>query len=350
MQNSNHIDHKSLSSKILLLALSLLLVAVLLLPSNKARAQSSAPSFQTLNISLWPEFDRPDVLVIYRGELSTSTELPTQIAFRLPSYVENMHAVAAKQDNTLLNVDPASIEWTREEDKALLSFPTSLSEIHLEYYDPIILTKQGQTRQITYTLFVPYDTSTTLLEIQHPIQSEGFSIIPTPIDTRIGNDGLEYSTVQVDNLAAGDTFELSITYQRNTNELSVSSFSNETQEQPVNVPAPTTSNEKNPWTYAIYAAVGAGVVFLLFLWREANLRSKMQAEYQKRPPSAAPPKRTRRGKRRSGKIESGRGTSAHPPHTSGADEPVAMFCYQCGSALQENANFCHTCGAPRRGT
>ncbi|MEE8390932.1 MAG: hypothetical protein V3S14_09090, partial [Anaerolineae bacterium] len=136
------------------------------MPPRAARAQSSPPSFQTLSISLWPEFDRPDVLVIYRGELSTDTELPAQLTFRIPGYVESMHAVAARQDDALFNVDPASIEWTRAGDEAWLSFPTALPGIHLEYYDPVILSKQGQTRQITYTLFVPYDIGTALFEIQ----------------------------------------------------------------------------------------------------------------------------------------------------------------------------------------
>ncbi len=347
VKNSNNIAHKSPAGRILLLALSLLLAATFSLPSNGAWAQSSAPSFETVNISLWPEFDRPDVLVIYHGELSADTELPAQLTFRLPGYVENMHAVAAQENDALLNVDPASIEWTHEGDDATLSFPTSSPEIHLEYYDPIILTKQGQTRQITYTLFVPYDTATAFVEIQHPIQSEGFSISPSPADTRVGSDGLEYSMVQVDNLLAGDTFELSITYQRSTSELSASSLSSEAPALPVDQPAPTASGEENPWTYAMYGAIGAGVVFLLFWWRETTLRSRMQAEYQKRPPSAPPSRRTRRGKRGSGKREP---STPPPPRPSRADEPAAMFCYQCGTALREDAKFCHSCGAPRRGT
>jgi hypothetical protein len=309
-------------------------------------AQSSAPSFQTVTISLWPEFDRPDVLVIYRGELSASTELPAQLTFRLPGYVENMHAVAAKEDGALLNVDPASIEWVQG-DKVSLSFPTSSSEVHLEYYDPVILTKQGQTRQITYTLFVPYDIDTAIFEIQHPVHSEELRILPGSVDTRLGSDGLEYSTVQVDNLVAGDTFELSITYRRSTSELSVSSFSSEAPEQPVDVSVPTASSEENPWTYAMYVALGAGVVFLLFLWREASLRSRMQAEYQTRPSSSASTRRTRRGKRGS-KRKPGRGTGVPSPRTAGTDEEIAMFCYQCGTALREGTNFCHACGAPRR--
>lgn len=347
MQNLSSMKHKFPSGRILL-SLVIFLIAVLSLPSNGAGAQSSAPSFQTATISLWPEFDRPDVLVIYRGELSASTELPAQLTFRLPGYVENMHAVAAKEDNELLNVDPASIEWIREGNEASLSFPTSLSEIHLEYYDPVILAKQGQTRQITYTLSVPYDIGTAIFEIQHPVQSEDLRILPGPVSTRLGSDGLEYSTVQVDNLVAGDTFELSVTYRRSTSELSVSSLGSKATEQPVDVPAPTASGEGNLWKYAIYVALGAGVVFLLFFWRETSLRSRMRAEYQRRPPSAASPRRTRRGKRGAGKSKSGRGTSTPSPRTAGTDEQVAMFCYQCGTALRKGANFCHTCGAPRR--
>ena len=332
-----------------------LLAAVTLSPLYEVWAQSPLPGLQTLSISLWPEYDRPDVLVMYSGQLGVGVELPAQLTFRLPGYIENMHAVAFEQDGTLMTVDPATIEWTDEGDDVLLSFPSPSLGVHFEYYDPVIMNKQGQTRQIDYTLSVPYDIGTTIIEIQHPLQSEDVVIVPAPADTFIGGGGLEYSTVTVSNLAAGDTFDLSITYRRNTNELSAPNPSTGAPAQPGGAPAPATRSESSTLYYVLSALAGAGVMFLIFFWREKSLRSRAQARAPRRPSTRAttgPPsqrtlKRARRGKRGSGQGGSGPAKST-PPARAATTEQISLFCYQCGTALRENADFCHACGTRRR--
>ncbi len=168
MQNSHNAKRKFLWNRVLPL---ICLLATAILPLYEVRAQSPLPGLQTLSISLWPEYDRPDVLVMYSGQLGVGVELPAQLTFRLPGYIENTHAVAFEQDGTLMTVDPATIEWTHEGDDVLLSFPCPSLGVHFEYYDPVILNKQGQTRQITYTLSVPYNIGMAVFEIQHPLQS-----------------------------------------------------------------------------------------------------------------------------------------------------------------------------------
>jgi len=75
------------------LLLSVLMMAIL---SGFALAQTDSPEVSELTVELWPEFDRSEVLVIYRAQLSDSTPLPAEVTFRFPGYVEAMHAVAVE--------------------------------------------------------------------------------------------------------------------------------------------------------------------------------------------------------------------------------------------------------------
>ncbi|MHB1119312.1 MAG: hypothetical protein ACYC11_04545, partial [Bellilinea sp.] len=39
---------------------------------------------ESMDIGLWPEYDRPDVLVIYRMTLANEVPLPAQMSIRIP--------------------------------------------------------------------------------------------------------------------------------------------------------------------------------------------------------------------------------------------------------------------------
>ena len=64
--------------------LVLLCLAILVLfPPLKAQAQEPV-RFSEVEVSLWPEYDRPTVLVIYRITLSADTTLPVNLSVQIP--------------------------------------------------------------------------------------------------------------------------------------------------------------------------------------------------------------------------------------------------------------------------
>ena len=87
-----------------------------------------------LQIDIWPEYDRPDVLVIYRIIVSSSNPLPIQMEMRIPLEANKPFNLAGKDINGMLyNLDYTTRmvgEWI------LVSFTTPSPEIQLEYYDP----------------------------------------------------------------------------------------------------------------------------------------------------------------------------------------------------------------------
>jgi hypothetical protein len=297
--------------------LFLLLGVLCFWPDPVARAQSSAISFKNLLVEIWPEYDRPEVLVIYRGELSPTTSLPAQLTFRLPGYLEAMHAVAVERDGVLVDVAPAVIELRHEGEDLLLIFSTDSPNIQFEYYDPVILSRQNQNRQLAFQFVVPYNLEIAIFEVQEPVQAEDFSLTPEAGNTFIGRDGLTYHTIQLADLTPSDTFELSATYQRDTTGLSITE-----------TPARGNLNLG-------YVLIGGGVLLLLAVGGYWWWSTHRQAEPGPPRRSATRPKSRRKGRQKE--------SDKTPTVSSGG------FCYRCGTALRTDANFCHVCGAERRG-
>ena len=111
---------KSQSVLIRPLLLSLFLMSLL---TGTTLAQSPAP-LEILNIALWPEYDRPEVLVIVRGQVVEEMPLPAPLSFNLPATVPALNAVAYLDEaqGTLLNMP--DYELTEGADGQVLSFST----------------------------------------------------------------------------------------------------------------------------------------------------------------------------------------------------------------------------------
>jgi hypothetical protein len=85
----------------------------------------------------------------------------------------------------------------------------------------VILTRSDQTRQLTFRFTAPYSSQMTLFEIQEPVEAKNFSLMPKAKNSFIGRDGLKYHTIRLASLAAGDKFEQSAAYERETHAVSI---------------------------------------------------------------------------------------------------------------------------------
>jgi len=287
------------------------------------------PQIQNLSVEIWPEFDRPETLIIYRAALNPTTSLPAEVTFQLPGYVETMHAVAVEQNGGLVDVPTESIEMRREGDDSFLTFTTPAPNVQFEYYDPIILAKDGNSRELAYVFTAPYNIETALIQVQQPAQSTDFSLTPAATNSFVGRDGLNYHNIELSGLSSGDTIEVTADYSRATDELSVGQITPNTpipaQADPV-VPTTTpTSPQPINWGYVM---IVSGVVLLLVVggyWWWSQRQSDEEA-----------PRRPARSTRR-----------RRSKPSSQADESGG-YCYRCGTALRSDAQFCHKCGAERR--
>lgn len=313
-----------------------LLLALFLLSSSLAQAQAQV-RFESLLVEIWPEFDRAETLVIYRGQLQTGTDLPARLTFSLPGYIKEMNAVAYAQGNTLVSVPAEEIEQTTLDDRLRLTFTTASPTIQLEYYDSQILSQQGARRSLDFNFTAPYAIETTTFEFQAPVQAQNFSLEPAATETFTDTNGLVYALYNVADLAGGDTASFQASYQRPTNQVSVEFLTaNIVPEHAEEVlpalpltPTPTIApNQILAFVLAGLGAcllVGVGIIW----WFDRRRLASGPAQNLQRSPHAEPPRH--------------RLATTDPPQTT-----TAEFCFNCGVKLRPEANFCHGCGSPRR--
>ena len=288
-------------------------------------AQES-PSLASLDISLWPEYDRPELLVIYRGQLDADVELPASLEIAIPGRVGQPTAVAyVDEADERLNQQYTT---RLEGDSLIVTFELVTQRFQLEYYDALPQGDAGE-RTFTFAYTADYPTTALNIEFQVPPTAQNYQLSP-PADAVVeGGGGLSYHLVQAGTLAAGDMREWTFSYVKDNSELTAAGL------EPVASPVPNApatvegSGDSTIWIFLVsfVALIGVGVTGY---W----LGHRTQTASQRIQPATMP--RKRRG--------SGRGERPQPLYSGG----VARFCHQCGAELRSDSAFCHQCGASVR--
>lgn len=294
-----------------------ILAVLVYLPASPGRAQETV-SLGTLNVALWPEYDQPSLLVIYKAQIAPQVSLPAEVTFRIPSEAGEPAAVAVGPDadsvaDVTYDLQPAS-EWVQ------VSFIATTPAIQLEYYDPR-LEKNGNQRTFNYTWPGDYAVDSLAVEVQHPIGSSNFSVTPQA-SNQIQDDIFLYDVINQGSMPAGSSFTVTASYQKGSDELSATNLPIQPS-APVNAPTAARLNmgQALPWILGflgIALIAGGGIWY----WQSGKGSSA---------------DKTRR-RRRSTK-----------PKTSG--ETLAgdgIYCHNCGKRAAAGDRFCRTCGTKLR--
>ena len=191
--------------------LLILMVLILLRPALPLRAQSSdSVRLSTLETSLWPEFDRSEVLVILQGRLAESVPLPTQLTLTMPEEAGEPHAVAA--------VDEEGSRWTAEYETRLVDDAIEVTYTSLEHqafqfeYYWNILQIDGQQRQFTFTYQLGVLVDDLILVFQQPSGATSVALSPPAAKVSPGFAGLSYHRRPLGAVEAGQKIEWRVSY------------------------------------------------------------------------------------------------------------------------------------------
>jgi hypothetical protein len=289
------------------------------------------PVLSDLEISLWPEYDRPEVLVIYRGLFAEDTRLPVPVEISIPARVGQPTAVAyVGEGGQRLNQE----HTTRiEGDWLVVAFELSTLGFQLEYYDALPADSAGQ-RQYTFAHVADYAITDLNLDFQVPPTAQDFALEPPADSVITESDGLVYHLVNAGSLAQGEERSWAFAYQKDNEELTVSAFVQPATPVPA-PPAATGGTEDSTVLIFLVAFVALIAVGAAAFWLGRRTQPLQ-------PEVPASPRSKRRG--------SGRGSQVQRQRLplSGGQEP--LFCHQCGAELRADSDFCHKCGtAVRRG-
>ncbi len=288
------------------LMLMLTLMFVFSIP-NTVQAQGLV-HLSLLSLDIWPEYDQPAVLMIYRITLVPGTSLPASLTISIPSDAQINAVAIVDPVKGLVNAPyDTSIQGLWSE----LTITSNSQQIQVEYYTPLV--KNGSARQIVFEWPGDYAVDKLEANFLRPFGAENVSISPPPINTGPGQDGLTNYRVQATNLEAGQSFSLTIDYERNTDDLSISSLP----VQAVSTPGPETPGHVSMTGFLPWVLAGIGVLLIVagivgfVVWQRGS----------------------------QGTVKVKKNTLQHEESDDGF-----IYCHQCGKRAQVGDVFCRTCG------
>ena len=280
---------------------------------------SDEVALATLQISLWPEFDRPDVLVIYRGQLEADTPLPAPVEFAIPAGVDSLHALAyVDEEGQRLNMSSTS---RVEGDKRIFSFELPALAFQLEYYDTLPVDETGQ-RSYTFDFQADYTIRDLTIEVLVPPTASNFSLEP-PADSVTSDSGLTYHLVQAGAMTVGEARSWTFRYDKDNADLTLPML--QQQETPSALPtqAPAAGGDSSTVLIFVVAFVALVAVGTTAFW----LGRRTGSEEEPLPEAPFPARKKRPG----------------PARSEGS------FCHRCGAQLRSDSDYCHKCGTRVRG-
>jgi hypothetical protein len=285
----------------------LIFIFALLFSFQPARAQG-APTLSSVDVWIWPEYDQPSVLVIYRMIVSPDVTLPTTLTFRIPAAAIKPAVVAVGPATNA--VSDVGVKFSQEPDGEWLKINIEVTgpAVQLEFYEPSI-NKQGEKRDFTYTWPGDYAVQTMRVELQQPYDARNMT--SDPVLGQSITEELTYYLGTFGPLAAGEPFSLKVNYAKKSDEVSVFLM-------PVQSSGPVDANTAgrvNLGTYVPWLIAGVGVLLaaggMYYYFRGQS----------------HPPRQTRR---------------RHIVSADSAEGP--KYCAQCGTRARPGDRFCRTCG------
>ncbi|HNB51284.1 MAG TPA: hypothetical protein PK530_05055 [Anaerolineales bacterium] len=297
----------------------ILLVLPLFLWVFPVEAQSNV-SFESVQIDLWPEYDRPEMLVVYRMVLAADVQLPVQLTFRIPAAAGEPNAVAeAATGGALLNIDNYQSEIQGEWN--VLQFEAAQRTVQIEYYDPSIQV-DGTAHQYLFQWPGGYDVQQVILLVQQPMGAEEMQILPQLNDVTVGDKGILYYTGELGSFAADETFERNISYKKESESLTIEFL--EIDSAPVNEDTAGRVSLVNiiPWGIGL---LGVIIIVAAVYWYWTTDTRK-----------TSPPKKRKFSMRKS------------PTPKVETNAQGDTYCHQCGKRAEGSDKFCRSCGTKLR--
>ncbi|GAB4571826.1 MAG: hypothetical protein Kow0077_09450 [Anaerolineae bacterium] len=189
---------------------------LLYIPGFAASAQSDV-RLASLRIGLWPEYDRPSLLIIYWGELAPDTQYPVTVNLRMPAEIVAPFVVAA-QTSLESNVVEVPYEARVEGDWRIISFEANGPRFQFEYYNAIEF--DGSRRMALFRWPGDYAVDALSVEFQQPPGASNLAISPALNSSQVSEqDGLLYYQGQFGSVEASQTLEVTVSYDRSQDAL-----------------------------------------------------------------------------------------------------------------------------------
>ncbi|HSM58964.1 MAG TPA: hypothetical protein VK879_22605, partial [Candidatus Sulfomarinibacteraceae bacterium] len=168
-----------------------------------ARAQEPA-ALDWLTVDLWPDYDRPQVLVLLTGALPADAPRPATVAVPLPAQATVNAVARISVENQMID----DIEYSVEGDS--LSLVTPDARFRVEYYVPY--EGDGLQRRFSFRWQSPLRVAEMDVSVQQPRAATALTIQPEPDSVIEGSDALQYHNLPIREVPAGEPYIVEAQY------------------------------------------------------------------------------------------------------------------------------------------
>ena len=266
------------------------------------RAEPAGPALESLKVSVWPEYDQPSVLVMYRGRLAADVKLPATVRLFIPKNAR-LSSTSSINSSGEFEYDRAwkthQVKSTTETDE--LSYEVDSQDFQFELYvNPV---KGGGRRRVAFDFLPSVNIGEMMVEVQKPARALNFKLEPTSNQASVDENGLENHLYQFKDLKPKEKLKFLISYEKPDSRPSVT---------PGDTPGAA-----RPRTLAL-VIVAAFAALLIVLWR---VRVATMSAPQVRPVGA---------KKNNKNIKN--------------NATRAKYCPACGETVGKKTSFCAHCG------
>jgi hypothetical protein len=292
------------------------LVLLVLVYPVTGGAQNRVTTIQSLKVQLWPDYDRPAVLVMISGSLPSSTLLPAAVNLPLLPGA-TLNAVARADINGNLFSD---IEYTADSGK--LSLTTPDPKFRVEYYVPYRV--EGGEHRFTFDWLADVSVEELSVIVQKPASATSLVTQPPAAEVVHGKDGFTYHLLPASSAPAREPRSVQFSYAATSAVLSAERRPAPT---PASAPAPAPSRASRlPAAPAATAepGLGWGLLVAVVVTAGASMGITWQIARNRFASSRA---------------------AAETPR---AEPPAEGHCPGCGRPCGSDDRFCSDCGQELR--
>ena len=280
-----------------------------------------------MEIDIWPEYDQPATLVIYRISFTSLTSFPAKVSFKIPSSAGDPYSVAMKDlDGLLYDLEYTIVpdgNWNR------IEFITSTPDVQLEFYDPI-LHSSAANHTYSFRWISDYAINQLKVVVQKPKYAATMKIQPDFGEGVVNeDDGLTYYTANVGSVDLSQTVSVNLSYLKTNNELSASTLpvrAVSSTPQKTNTFKTLTALFKPVWENRSLLIAGgflfAGILLFLIVLLLSSRRKSRQLDA----------------------LEQKKGTENEKSRLN-SSESREVYCHVCGKRARPGDVFCRACGS-----
>ncbi len=283
----------------------------------------------SLNVSYWPEYDQPSVLVMYRGTVDASVQTPTTLRIAIPRGADvRLASTSAIDPNNQFQYDVAwnSKQLVDGDDKTILTYELIHPTFQFEIYMQPVSGKSK--RNFDFKLPLISKVKNLSVDIKKPVRAENFKA--TPAAARTTQDGqFEDHLYSFTDVAPGQQYSFKVSYNRADSKPSVDKQTGVVD---------TSGGSSQTALIVIFIVVLVGIAVTAGVWRMRSTPVTASRAKPVKSKSGAKSKPKSGGNGKSG--GKGKGKSGG----KGKSDSAKKFCPECGEQVKAGSKFCPECG------